>query len=54
MEPIMLTIPLEALENYMRKSAQLDAIVAYVNAEPYSVNKGLILNIAGVKKEAED
>ena len=54
MEPIMITIPMEALENYMRKSAQLDAIVAYVNAEQYSVNKSIVLNIAGVKKEVED
>ena len=53
MEPIMITIPMKVLEDYMRKSAQLDAIVAYTNSTEYSVDPDVIRSIACVKKEAE-
>lgn len=54
MEPIMITIPMKVLEDYMRKGAQLDAIVAYVNATGYGIDPDVIRSIACVKEEAED
>ena len=53
MEPIMITIPMKVLEDYMRKSAQLDAIVAYASSTEYGVDPDVIRSIACVKKEAE-
>ena len=49
------TLSAETFENYVRKSAQLDAILMYVDTCTYGVDKDILRAIAGIPcKEGED
>lgn len=49
------TLSAETFENYVRKSAQLDAILMYVDTCRYGVDKDILRAIAGIPcKEVED